>query len=330
MRTLLIVTLLAGATVCARVAAADDTLVAEAKISLGEIAGRIDHLAYDPARKRLYVAELGNDSVGIVDLGTRKLLRTVSGFKEPQGIAYEPSTDMVYVANGGDGSLRVFRGEDFGAAGLIQLGADADNVRIDRKAPRVYVGYGDGAIAIVDPVARKQVANIALNGHPESFQLDPGSPRLFVNVPGARVIAVASRDTNTLLASWKTEALHANFPLALDAPNNRVIAVFRSPARMEAFDMSTGRRLGGVDSCADADDVFVDGKRQRVYVICGQGVVDTYVAANAGFVRVGRIETASGARTGLMLAEMDLLAVAIRAAHGNSAEIWLLRPNDAH
>jgi hypothetical protein len=105
-----------------------------------------------------------------------------------------------------------------------------------------------------------------------------------------------------------------------------VIAVFRNPARMEAFDMTTGKRLGGVDSCADADDVFVDRKRQRVYVICGQGVVDTYTATNASFTRVGRIETASGSRTGLFLNEMDRLAVAIRAAHGNFASIWLLRP----
>src|SRR4249919_841894 len=100
-------------------------LSVEEKIPLGDIKGRIDHLAFDPARRRVYVAELGNNSVGIVDMRTRQLIRTVSGFDEPQGIGYEPSTDTIYVANAGDGSVRVFGGEDFAALGRIALADDA-------------------------------------------------------------------------------------------------------------------------------------------------------------------------------------------------------------
>lgn len=44
-----------------------DALQLEAKIPLGDVAGRIDHLAVDLARGRLFVAELGNNSVGVVD-----------------------------------------------------------------------------------------------------------------------------------------------------------------------------------------------------------------------------------------------------------------------
>src|SRR5262245_8495752 len=33
------------------------------KIPLGDVSGRIDHLAIDLARRRLFVAELGNDTV---------------------------------------------------------------------------------------------------------------------------------------------------------------------------------------------------------------------------------------------------------------------------
>ena len=113
-RKLLAGMLLVALAPCAFPAGAGDApaLHLEAKIPLGDISGRIDHLAYDAARSRLYVAELGNDSVGIVDLGSRQLIRTVKGFDEPQGVAYELSTDTVYVANGGDGSLRLFRGAD--------------------------------------------------------------------------------------------------------------------------------------------------------------------------------------------------------------------------
>src|SRR5690348_16715479 len=87
-------------------------LVIESKITFGEVHGRIDHLGVDLKRQRLYVAELGNDSVGVVDLKAGRVLQTLRGLKEPQGIGYEEQTDTLYVANARDGSVQFFRGED--------------------------------------------------------------------------------------------------------------------------------------------------------------------------------------------------------------------------
>ena len=309
--------------------AAGASLTVDVKIPLGDIAGRIDHLAYDSARQRLYVAELGNNSVGIVDLKQRRLLRTMTGFDEPQGIGYEASTDTVYVATGGDGSLRLFRAADFSAIGTIDLGADADNVRVDPKARRVYVGHDDGAIAVIDAAARKRIADIPFKGHPESFQLESDGPRIFVNVPDAGSIQILSRETNISIGNWSTDELQANYPLAVDMTNHRVLAVFRRPARMEAFDVASGKRLSGAEVCGDADDVFVDAKRERVYVICGEGWVDSY-ASGASFSRLDRLPISRGSRTGLYLPDNNQLAVAIRAAGNEPAAVWLLRtPEDS-
>src|SRR5215813_7810917 len=123
----------------------------EAKIPIGNVSGRIDHMAIDLARQRLFVAELGNNSVGIIDLNGRRTLRTIEGMKEPQGVAYLPALDTLYVANGGDGSVRLFRGPDYAAAGRIDLGDDADNIRLDVPANRIVVGYGSGGLAVIDP-----------------------------------------------------------------------------------------------------------------------------------------------------------------------------------
>jgi len=132
-------------------------LVLEAKIPLGSISGRIDHLAIDLKRKWLFVAELGNDSLGVVNLIAGKVLRTITGLSKPQGVGYEPITDAVYVANASDGSVRILRGEDLAAVGRIDLSDDADNVRIDADRNRVLVGYGAGALAIIDPTTRTKV-----------------------------------------------------------------------------------------------------------------------------------------------------------------------------
>ena len=137
---------------------------------MAQVRGRIDHLAVDVARQRLFVAELRNDSVGMVDLGSRTTLRTLNGLSEPQGIGYVPSTDTLYIANGGDGAVQIFRGSDLVLVGRIDLGEDADNVRIDPNTHHVLVGYGKGALAVIDPVSRKKIGDVKLQGHPESFQ----------------------------------------------------------------------------------------------------------------------------------------------------------------
>src|ERR1700739_4308952 len=126
-------------------------LVLEAKIPLGEVSGRIDHLGIDRARRRLFVAELGNNTLGVVDLPAGKMARTIEGMSEPQGVAYVPFADSVYVANGGNGSVRVLRGDDLAPVGRVELGHDADNVRVDTPRNRVLVGYGNGALAAIDP-----------------------------------------------------------------------------------------------------------------------------------------------------------------------------------
>jgi DNA-binding beta-propeller fold protein YncE len=298
----------------------------ESKIPLGDVRGRIDHLAIDLKRQRLYVAELGNDSVGVVDLKQRKLLRTLTGLKAPQGMGYVPSTDTLYVANAGDGSVRLFQGEELAPIGQIALGDDADNIRVDDAAHRVFVGYGDGALAVIDTASRRKIADIALKAHPESFQLERSDQHIFVNVPDAHEIAALDRVTNKQVAGWPTDDLRANFALTLNEPQQRILSVFRHPARVGVFRTKDGQLLATVNTCGDADDVFLDEKRNRLYVSCGEGFVDILASQGEGYVSIGRIPTAAGARTALFVLEMDRLMLAVRATAVSPASVWVLRP----
>jgi len=158
----------------------------EAKIPLADVRGRIDHMAVDLARHRLFVAALGNDSLAVVDLNAQRLDRLIGELPEPQGAGYDPATDTLYVANAGDGSVRLFKGPDLSPGERIELGSDADNIRVDSKAGRVFIGHSDGALAIVDAVTHDKVASAPLKAHPESFQLDGDTSRILVNVPKSR------------------------------------------------------------------------------------------------------------------------------------------------
>lgn len=308
------------------VRAADSVpLAIESRIPLGEVRGRIDHLGVDLKRQRLYVAELGNDTVGVIDLKTGRVLQTLRGLKEPQGIGYESMTDTVYVANAGGGSVNVFKGEDLSPLGSLALGGDADNVRIDETTHRVWVGYGSGALAAIDPGSRRKIVDIPLKAHPESFRLAPAGPEIFVNVPDAGEIVIVDRSAGRQVTSWKTHDLRANYPMALDE-TGQILAVFRHPARLAVFRSHNGERLQALDTCSDSDDVFVDSRRHRVYVTCGEGAIDVFSRAGDGYHHTGKLATSPGARTSLFVPELDRLYLAVRAGSSTPASIWVIRP----
>jgi YVTN family beta-propeller protein len=297
----------------------------EAKILLGDVRGRIDHMAIDLKRQRLFVAELGNDSVGVVDLASRSLIRTITGLDEPQGVGYEPSTGTLLVANARDGSVKLFEGNAYKATGQIELGSDADNVRIDSTTGQVIVGYGKGGLALISPSTRSKVQNVPLKAHPESFQIDANTSRIFVNLPDAHAVAVVDGKSGKTVATWPMDK-GGNFAMAVDRDRGQLLVAFRSPPELVVFSMADGKSISKAETCGDVDDLFVDAKRLRVYVSCGAGYVDVFEIDATTYRRTARIPTAEGARTSLFVPELDRLLVAVRAGPAGPAAIWVFKP----
>jgi hypothetical protein len=229
------------------------------------------------------------------------------------------------VANAGDGSVHVLRGDDLAPITRIELGEDADNVRVDTQRNRVLVGYGNGALAVIDPATRTKVSDIRLKGHPEGFQIDETGTKVFVNVPDARDVEMADL-TSEVNRSLPMQGAGSNFPMAIDRDAHRVLVVFRNPPTLMALSSQDGRIVAKIETCGDADDVFVDHKRRRVYVSCGEGVVDVVEQGEAGYRRLARVPTVSGARTSLFVPELDKVFVAVRARSKEPAAIWVFRP----
>jgi DNA-binding beta-propeller fold protein YncE len=253
-------------------------------------------------------------------------MQVISGLNKPQGLGYHASTDTLYVANGGDGSAAVFRGDDYREITRIPLGGDADNVRVDVVDNRVYVAYGQGALAVIDPTSRNKVADIELKAHPESFQLDRRANRIFVNDPANQAIVVIDLAAGKAMANWPTGS-GTNFPMALNDRAGHVVVAFRNPAKLGAFSMRDGAPVATVDLCADADDMFMDARRERVYVSCSDGHLDVFDTREDAYRRINHIATISGARTSLFVPELDVLFIAARATASEPAAIWMFRPN---
>jgi YVTN family beta-propeller protein len=297
-----------------------------ATIPMPDVQGRIDHLAIDLRGQRLFVAALGNNSVEVLDLKENKRIHTIKDLAEPQGIVYVPATNRVFVANGKDGSVRMFDALSWKLLNSIAYGDDADNLRYDAVSGHIWVGYGSGALGEFDREGAK-LTDIKIGAHPESFQLEKNGSRIFVNVPRSRKIAVIDRMTKTEVASWSTGGPLANYPMALDEEDHRLFVVTRLPAHFIVFDTDHGKRIVSLPVVGDCDDVFFDQKRHKIYAIGGDGEISVLNQRDADhYDELARIKTVSGARTGFFSPELDRLFLAVRRQGSQPAEIRVYAP----
>jgi len=291
-------------------------------IPMPNVEGRIDHMALDIEHRRLYVAALGNNSLEVLDLRASRVSQTVSGLKEPQGVAYVSDLGKLFVSTGGDGRCYVFSGDPLRQVSMLEIGADADNIRYDATAKRLYVGYGDGTLGAIDASTLKRAGDIGLGGHPESFQLEKAGLRIYVNVPGTRQIVVVDRIRQTVLSRWPLDHVQSNYPMALIERNSRVLLAARKPAKLIAVDTASGKIVAELDCADDADDLFYDPAKRLIYVSCGEGVIDVFAERGPDrYQEVVRIPTVVGARTSLWVPELSQLFLAVPRREGKEAAI---------
>lgn len=297
-----------------------------AAIPLPAVQGRIDHFDADVAGHRVFMSALGNNTVEVFDTAAGKLTATLRGVREPQGVAYAPRSHRLFVASAADGTCRVFDGRTLRLLKTIPFSSDADDTRYDAASNRVFVGYGeagDAGLAILDGSTGALVAKIALPDHPESFQLDPGGARVYVNIPDAgNIVAVVDRERRRIAATWRLEGAQDNFPMALDAADHRLFVICRNPAEMLALDTASGRIVARVPCAGDADDVWYDAARRRIYVTGGSGFLSVIQQSGADrYSRLAQIATRPGARTSLFVPQWRELFLGLRREGGHPAEL---------
>ena len=308
-------------------------LVLTEAIPLPGVQGRFDHSGYD-GRNQLFISALGNNTVEVIDISARIRAHSISGVPNPQGVAYSPETKKLFVGSS-KGKLYIFDGISFDLIKTIDFHGDVDNLRYDAATKRVYVGYGEdetGAIGMVDATTNERLKDeYVLGAHPESFQMEKSGPNIYVNLPDLKQIAVINRSTHAI-TRWPL-TVEQNFPMALDEVEHRLFVVTHQPASLVVLDTNSGRVVATLRCVQEADEVFYDSARQRVYIPGGEGYISVFQEKDADHYKLlTKVPSALGARTagyfgkGRKGFDRFFLAVPARADHG--AEMWIYTVQD--
>lgn len=331
MKKTLIIALLCFGAIGALAQDAKPPLLLTQTIPLPNVDGRIDHMDIDLSTMRLFIAALDNNSLEVVDLHSGTVVRSFKGFSKPQGVAFIPEMRLIVVTNGGNGTSMLIDGDSYDFVQSISLQDDADNIRYIRGTRTVYVGYGNGGIAALDLGKGIVTAEVPLSGHPESFQLDKASNRMYVNIPSQHQIAVIDWDAPaSIIATWQLDSLSGNFPMAMNDKATRLFIGMRTPSRLVVINADSGKIISSLECSSDADDIYYDAAAKRVYVSCGEGFVDVFQQQDSGkYVRETKIPTAPGARTSLFVPSLSEFIVAVPRQAEHNAELRIYRVQSA-
>lgn len=296
-------------------------------IALKGPVGGLDHLAVDVKRGRLFVANTVNDSPDVVDLKAGKLLKQVPGQGRIRGIDYSPDVDRVFVGNGTGGVCNTFDGESYELIKSVPLGVDADNVRYNSRAQRIYVVHADTELSVIDARDYTLRSPIALPRNLGAFKLERGRPRMYVNAKEGQVVVIDT-EKDQVIDRFPVAPAGANAAVAIDEPNHRLFIGCRRNPSLVVMDSDSGKIVASVTIPGDVDDLSFDPARKRIYASCGDGAIAVIRQLDDDrYESLATITTVKRARTSIFNSEDGCLYLAVprlvERPDQENPEIWV-------
>ena len=302
-------------------------------ILMPNVNGRIDHMDIDVKGKRLIVAALEKGSLEVVDLKAGHWLRSIPGFRKPQGVAYVSSLNKLFVASGDDGMLRVFRGDTLELLDSIKLDLGPNRVAYDPRGQLLYVGYGGkdagkdyGEVGMIDATTDKLIGDIQVAAHPAELLLDRSGQTLFVLVPVESKIQVIDTKKREVVSNWPVSKERPG-DAAFDESTHRLFIGTRVPPEMVAMESISGKEVAHLTTVEGMDGVYFDAVRKRIYISGGRGFISVYQQEDADhYEALGQVPTRPGAGTSVWSPESNRYYVAAPASASEEAAILVFEP----
>ena len=306
------------------------------KVPMPNVQDRLDHLGVDVPGKRLFIAALGDkqNTVEVVDLKSNQRTSSIPGQSKPQGIFYSVDFKKLFVANGTDGTCKIFAGDTLKPVKSFPVGDDADHVGYDPATKYLYIGAGDaksGALAIIDTRTGAHIGEIKTDARPGGIKFDKSNSQIYVTLAGSSKLGVLDRKKRQQVTTWTVTGVPANVALALDENHHRLFAGSRMPPLLTVLDTQTGKTITQLEGVDGIDDLWYDAARQRIYASGGRGsdVGSVYVYQQTGadqYQLTGKVPTAPGAGTSLWVAEFNRFFVAAPASDKQEAQVLIFEP----
>ncbi|HXM99534.1 MAG TPA: hypothetical protein VN982_13755 [Candidatus Dormibacteraeota bacterium] len=305
-------------------------------IPMSNVKGRMDHLGVDVKGQRLFAAALDNNTLEVIDLKAGKRVHSIPGQSKPQGVFYSPDFNKLFVANGDDGTCKIYSGENFTLIANLSLGINPNHVGYDPATKYLYVAVGvstpePGALAIVDTHSNKHIGDIKTEVRPGGIKIEKSGPRNFVTLRGVAKAGVVDRMKREQIGSWPLTGAPFITALAFDETHHRLFGGTRTPPLLVVFDTELGKQITQLEGVSGIDDLWYDAAHKRIYASGGRdvdaGFVFVYQQGDADhYELIAKVPTRPSSQTSIWVPELNRYYVSSSANDKEDAAILVFEP----
>jgi DNA-binding beta-propeller fold protein YncE len=243
----------------------------------------IDYLTVGGSR--LYAGYTSHGMVGLIDIGTNRVVATIGSLGRVHGIALVRERNLGFASSSGDNNVNVFDLVDHKLLKKIPAGDGPDAIIYDPKAHLVYVSDHAGKTGrLIDPATQTVVAVIALGGEPEYSQVDPETGWIYQNLEDTSELVVLDPQKRALIQRYQLAPGEGPTGLAFDVANRRLFST--CSGKLIVLNADTGAIIAVLPIGALTDGVDYDAALHRVYTANGVGSMTVIQQDSADRYRV--------------------------------------------
>lgn len=222
-----------------------------------------------PSHHQVYISAAGAHDVAIVDDRTLEITARVGGIRFPDGIAYAPNADKVFVSDESGGTDVVIDPKSGTKRSTIELGGEAGNTHYDSVSHCVLVAVQTrNQMVAIDPISEKIVRRYDLPGsdHPHGFTIDEPDRLAFISCEGNAALIVL--DLRTMKPVQQLKVADDPDVLAWDPEWRRLYVAAESGVLQAYWLDGGGRRSSHLARCGRRTRTRCRWIRGRIVCIC--------------------------------------------------------------
>jgi trimeric autotransporter adhesin len=223
-----------------------------------------------------FVTNFATSFLSVIDTGSNTIFSNVVVGPGPTGVAINPLTKLVYVANNGNGTVSVVDSSRNTQVTTIAVQAAPWGVAVDPATNRVYVSNsGAGTVSVIDGTSNSVITTIGVGSSPRNLTVSNG--RLYVTNFNSNTVSVISTATNSLITTINVG--QGPVDIASNPAGSLIYVVNSFSSTISVISTSNNTVVSTISVGSNAQGIAVSPALNEAYVTLGTtnslAVIDT-------------------------------------------------------
>ena len=238
---------------------------------------RFDYLTIDEDDHYLLSAHLAADQTYVIDLGTNKVVATITDTPGAEGVEYVPELKKFYTSNAHDNTIGVVDLKQMKVVKKLKTEAKPDGSTYAAPFHKLYVSDERGkAEAVVDVLRDEIIRTLHFDSETGMPQYDPVARKVYVNLQDQNIFAVIDPATDEVVGRYPVGRCEGNHGMALDPEQHRAFLSCEGNELMTVFDLDKHTAIAFLKMPSGPDVIKFDPGLNRIYVACYSGSIAVF------------------------------------------------------